>query len=78
MKGFMVKRRMNPNNSKRIKSMKNVEDQKHKRLGISYAEVVPWGRSFDEYLQMFLLSEADLNKSIVGVADGPASSITRA
>ena len=36
-------------------------------------QVVPWGRSFDEYRQMFDLSDADLASSILGCADGPAS-----
>ena len=31
------------------------------------------GRSFDEYLGMFDLSEDDLARDIVGVGDGPAS-----
>jgi hypothetical protein len=35
--------------------------------------VVPFGRSFDEYLKMFSLSLADLQLNILGVADGPAS-----
>ena len=35
--------------------------------------VVPWGRSFDEYRRMFALTDADLNSSILGCADGPAS-----
>ncbi len=35
--------------------------------------VVPWGRSFQEYQRMFLLSEADLKTSILACADGPAS-----
>ena len=35
--------------------------------------VVPLGRSLDEYREMFLLSEVDLDKSIIGVGDGPAS-----
>ena len=34
--------------------------------------VVPWGRSFDEYRQMFALSEIDLRSRILGCADGPA------
>jgi hypothetical protein len=38
-----------------------------------YEEAVPWGRSFDEYRRMFNLTEADLNSSILGCADGPAS-----
>ncbi|HWQ18211.1 MAG TPA: hypothetical protein VN455_00415 [Methanotrichaceae archaeon] len=37
------------------------------------ANVVPWGRSFEEYISMFALSEQDLHKSILGCADGPAS-----
>lgn len=36
-------------------------------------DVVPWGRSFDEYRRMFALSDGDLRLSIVGCADGPAS-----
>jgi hypothetical protein len=36
-------------------------------------EVVPWGRSFDEYRRMFALSEADLGRTLLGVGDGPAS-----
>ena len=38
-----------------------------------YKDIVPWGRSFDEYLNMFNLSEDDLTRDIVGVGDGPAS-----
>ena len=37
------------------------------------AEVVPWGRSFEEYRKMFALTESDLNERILGCADGPAS-----
>jgi hypothetical protein len=36
-------------------------------------QVVPWGRSFEEYRRMFALSEADLRLRILGCADGPAS-----
>jgi hypothetical protein len=36
-------------------------------------QVVPWGRSFDEYCRMFALSDADLASRIVGCGDGPAS-----
>ena len=35
--------------------------------------VVPWGRSFDEYQRMFALNAIDLQKCILGCADGPAS-----
>ena len=36
-------------------------------------KVVPFGRSLDEYIKMFDLSSEDLQKSILGVGDGPAS-----
>ena len=36
-------------------------------------QVVPWGRSFDEYCRMFALSEEDLTHRILGCGDGPAS-----
>jgi len=35
--------------------------------------VVPFGRSMHEYEKMFLLSDEDINKKIIGVGDGPAS-----
>jgi len=36
-------------------------------------EVIPWGRSFDEYRRMFALSDEDLAGRILGCGDGPAS-----
>ena len=36
-------------------------------------DVVPWGRSFDEYRRMFALEASDLQLTIVGCGDGPAS-----
>lgn len=36
-------------------------------------KVVPFGRSMDEYKNIFALSDGDLNKKIVGIGDGPAS-----
>lgn len=36
-------------------------------------QVVPWGRSFDEYCRMFALSDQDLTRRILGCGDGPAS-----
>jgi SAM-dependent methyltransferase len=39
----------------------------------SLDEVVPWGRSFDEYRRMFDLADDDLRVRIVGCGDGPAS-----
>ena len=35
--------------------------------------VVPWGRSFEEYCQMFCLSGNDLSGKIAGFGDGPSS-----
>ena len=35
--------------------------------------VVPWGRSLQDYTQMFNLSRQDLQKSIIDCAGGPAS-----
>ena len=37
------------------------------------SEVVPFGRSLEEYQLMFTLTSADLKKNILGVGDGPAS-----
>ena len=42
-------------------------------VGFSLDQVVPWGRSYDEYVAMFALTEADLQRHIVGCGDGPAS-----
>ncbi len=36
-------------------------------------QVVPLGRSFDEYQKMFKLSSEDLQQRILGLGDGPAS-----
>ena len=36
-------------------------------------EVVPWGRSFDEYHRMFALSDDDLTRTVLGCGDGPAN-----
>ena len=41
-------------------------------------QVVPWGRSFDEYRRMFALTEAVLQSRILGCGDGPASFNTEA
>lgn len=42
-------------------------------MTLKYESVVPWGRSFDEYIEMFKLTESDLEKDILGCGDGPAS-----
>lgn len=36
-------------------------------------QVVPWGRSFDEYRRLFALNDSDLGLRILGCGDGPAS-----
>jgi hypothetical protein len=36
-------------------------------------QVVPWGRSFEEYSAMFSLARADMGGRILGCGDGPAS-----
>jgi hypothetical protein len=40
---------------------------------ITLDRVVPWGRSFDEYQRMFALTADDLDRRILGCADGPAA-----
>lgn len=41
-------------------------------MGFTLDKVVPWGRSYAEYVTMFELSEADLQLRILGCGDGPA------
>ena len=36
-------------------------------------QVIPFGRSLDEYQKMFAFSDGDLKRKMVGVGDGPAS-----
>lgn len=42
-------------------------------MGLQLNRVIPWGRSFDEYVQMFDLSPQDLDLKILDTAGGPAS-----
>lgn len=42
-------------------------------MAVKYGSVVPWGRTFEEYVDMFNLTESDLDKYILGCGDGPAS-----
>jgi hypothetical protein len=42
-------------------------------MAFTLDQIVPWGRSFDEYVAMFGLSEEDLARPILGCGDGPAS-----
>lgn len=41
-------------------------------MGFTLDKVLPWGRSFDEYVRMFDLSAAELQLRILGCGDGPA------
>jgi hypothetical protein len=41
-------------------------------MSFTLSEVVPWGRSYDEYVSMFSLSPSDLKRKILGCGDGPA------
>lgn len=47
----------------------------HEKFDMSFTldKVVPWGRSYEEYLRMFALTEDDLRHRILGCGDGPAS-----
>ncbi|OLP19762.1 SAM-dependent methyltransferase [Leptolyngbya sp. 'hensonii'] len=42
-------------------------------MAMKLEQVVPFGRSLDEYKKMFNLSATDLTQRILGVGDGPAS-----
>ena len=41
-------------------------------MGFTLEHVVPWGRSYDEYVSMFDLTEVDLGLRLLGCGDGPA------
>ncbi len=41
-------------------------------MALKLDDVVPFGRSFDEYRRIFALTEEDLGRKIIGAADGPA------
>ncbi len=42
-------------------------------MSFTLAEVVPWGRSFDEYVAMFDLTARELDSRVLGCGDGPAA-----
>lgn len=42
-------------------------------MSFTLSEVVPWGRSFEEYVRMFNLTDDDFDQRILGCGDGPAS-----
>src|SRR4030066_2091179 len=42
-------------------------------MGFTLDKVVPGGRSYDEYVSMFSLTESDLELRVLGCGDGPAA-----
>lgn len=42
-------------------------------MAMKLETIVPFGRSLDEYIKMFNLTDVDLKQRILGVGDGPAS-----
>lgn len=42
-------------------------------MAFTLSKVVPWGRTLHEYVEMFQLSDIDLERKIIGFGDGPAS-----
>jgi hypothetical protein len=42
-------------------------------MSFTLDKIVPWGRSYEEYLAMFSLGKVDPNFYILGCADGPSS-----
>lgn len=42
-------------------------------MSFTLENVVPWGRSFEEYVSMFKITSLDLQKNLLGCGDGPAS-----
>src|SRR5574340_823532 len=47
-------------------------DCRMEQAGINLERVVPWGRSLDEYIRMFDLTESDLSSRILDCGGGPA------
>ncbi|MGB5055726.1 MAG: class I SAM-dependent methyltransferase [Nitrospirales bacterium] len=41
-------------------------------MGFTLNNVVPWGRTYEEYVSMFGLTEGDLQLRLLGCGDGPA------
>ena len=42
-------------------------------MAFTLDSIVPWGRSLEEYVRMFNLTETELTLKILGCGDGPAS-----
>ncbi|WAK02496.1 class I SAM-dependent methyltransferase [Methylobacter sp. YRD-M1] len=41
-------------------------------MGLILEKIVPWGRSYEEYIAMFNLTDTELKLGILGCGDGPA------
>lgn len=63
---------LNPRNAG-LDRLTSTFDCRGKDVAFELKQIVPWGRSFSEYVAMFALSEGDLTKRILGCGDGPAS-----
>lgn len=53
-------------------AMKPADGGQGAGMSFSLDRIVPWGRSFEEYVAMFALDREDLGKRILGCGDGPA------
>lgn len=42
-------------------------------MAFELKNVVPWGRSLEEYIKMFNITNSDINNRIISFGDGPAS-----
>lgn len=42
-------------------------------MAVKLSKIVPWGRSYEEYVRMFALAEEDLGRTILDCAAGPSS-----
>jgi hypothetical protein len=42
-------------------------------MAFELKNVVPWGRTLEEYIKIFKLTDSDLNSKIISLGDGPAS-----
>ena len=42
-------------------------------MAFELKNTVPWGRTLEEYSNMFNLTASDINKRIISFGDGPAS-----
>lgn len=53
--------------------LEHVERDIGVNIMIEYNSIVPWGRSYTEYVSMFHLSPGFLSQTVLGCGDGPAA-----